>query len=86
MTALTQTQVYALSVFASFVVVFLKGFQHKNVIQNQRRWVFVTSYLMAFIIKGGWPVALTSGTGAALGMVSSMWAHDWLMAKKRETP
>lgn len=72
------------SVFVSFCAVGLKGFQHKNVIANKQKSVFVTSYLMAaldvvcvgIIIKGGWIIALSSGTGAAFGMIFAMNLHD----------
>lgn len=82
--------IYVTSVFASFVVVGLKGFQHKNVIANKTKSVFITSYLMAagdvllisLIVKGGWLIALTSGTGAAFGMVVSMKLHDRLFKGK----
>lgn len=75
---------YPTSVAVSFCAVFLKGFQHKNVIGNHRRSVFVTSYLMAgfdvaavsLIVSGGWPIAFTSGTGAAFGMAAAMALHD----------
>lgn len=75
---------YATSVLVSFVAVFLKGFQHKNVIGSHLKSVFITSYLMAafdvaaisIIIEGGWPIALTSGTGAAFGMVAAIKLHD----------
>lgn len=74
----------ALSTLVSFVAVGLKGFQHKNVIGNKQRSVFVTSYLMAaldvlsvgIIVKGGWVIALSSGTGAAFGMIFAMRLHD----------
>lgn len=77
---------YVLSAFVSFVSVFLKGFQHKNVIGNHVRSVFFTSYLMAafdvaavtLIVKGGWPIAISSGTGAAFGMVAAIKLHDRL--------
>lgn len=75
---------YALSIVVSFVAVFLKGFQHKNVIGNHLKAVFVTSYAMAvfdvvsvsLIVFGGWPIALTSGTGAAFGMLAAIKLHD----------
>lgn len=81
--------IYVLSVAVSFVSVALKGFQHKNVIGNHVRAVFVTSYLMAafdvaavtLIVKGGWLIALTSGTGAALGMVFAIRIHDKIFKK-----
>lgn len=79
---------YATSVSVSFIAVFLKGFQHKNVIGNHLRTVFGTSYLMAMfdvasvsiIVVGGWPIALTSGTGAAFGMIASIKTHDFIFA------
>ena len=81
--------IYLLSVFVSFVAVFLKGFQHKNVIGGHVRAVFFTSYAMAafdvasvaLIVKGGLWVALTSGTGAAFGMVAAIKLHDRLFRK-----
>lgn len=84
-----EVHLYLLSILASFVGVFLKGFQHKNVIGNHVRSVFFTSYLMAIfdvlsvslIIVGGWPIALTSGTGAAFGMVAAIKLHDRLFTK-----
>lgn len=81
---------YALSAVVSFVSVFLKGFQHKNVIGNHQRTVFFTSYAMALfdvaavslIIKGGITIALSSGTGAAFGMVAAIRFHDRLFRVK----
>lgn len=84
---------YVLSVAVSFLSVAIKGFQHKNVIASALHAsprflysIFLTSYLMAafdvaavsLIVKGGWPVAFTSGTGAAFGMVASIKLHDYL--------
>lgn len=76
--------IYALSVLVTFTAVSLKGFQHKNVIGNHLRSVFVTSYAMAaldvlavsLIIKGDWWIMLTSGTGAAFGMLFAIKLHD----------
>ena len=80
---------YATSIAVSFASVFLKGFQHKNVIGGHLRSVFITSYLMAafdvaavsLIVRGGWPIALTSGTGAAFGMVAAIALHDRIYRK-----
>lgn len=74
---------YVLSLVVSFIAVFLKGFQHKNVIGMHYRAVFVTSWAMAafdvaavtIIVKGGWWIALTAGTGASFGMVCAMYVH-----------
>jgi hypothetical protein len=82
---------YVLSLLVSFAGVFLKGFQHKNVIGGHLRLLFITSYLMAIfdvaavtlIVKGGWWVAVSSGTGAAFGMLSAVLLHDrWFKAVK----
>lgn len=75
---------YLLAFAVSAVTIFLKGFQHKNVIGNHYRLVAVTSVLMAvgdvavvgLIVKQGWWMALPLGAGAALGMVTSMWVHQ----------
>lgn len=76
--------IYVISIIVSFIAVFLKGFQHKNVIGNHMKSIFFTSYAMAFfdvaavtiIVQGGWPIALTSGTGAAFGMVAAVILHN----------
>lgn len=76
--------IYVLSVLVTFASVSLKGFQHKNVIGNHLRSVFFTSYAMAaldvlavsIIIKGDWWIMLTSGTGAAFGMLAAIKLHD----------
>jgi hypothetical protein len=78
--------------FASFVFVFLKGFQHKNISGDHRKLIVVTSYAMAvvdaaligIIVKGGLAVAIPSGTGASCGMLLSMWLHDKLIAKRKQ--
>lgn len=83
---MTDWRLYALSVAVSFVSVAIKGFQHKNVIGDHLRSVFFTSYAMAafdvatisIIVVGGWPIAITSGTGAAFGMLFSIKLHDRL--------
>jgi hypothetical protein len=84
--------IYPTSVCVSFIAVALKGFQHKNVIGGHEKSMFFTSYLMAafdvaavgIIVVGGWPIAFTSGTGAAFGMIFSTRLHDW--AFKRGEP
>lgn len=76
--------IYVISILVSFISVSLKGFQHKNVIGNHLKAVFFTSYLMAafdvaavsLIVVGGWPIAITSGTGAAFGMIFAIKLHD----------
>lgn len=81
--------IYALSVFVSFVSVSIKGFQHKNVIGGHEKTMVATSFLMAsfdyltvtLIVVGGWWIILTSGTGAAAGMLFSTRLHDYVFKK-----
>lgn len=82
---------YVLAFFATLASVFLKGFQHKNVIANLYGHTFVTSYAMAFldvliiglIAKSDWSVAFASGSGAAIGMVAAMWLHNRFVTKQK---
>jgi len=83
-------EVYALSVLVSFCAVFLKGFQHKNVIGMHYGLTFVTSFVMAafdvatvsIIVAGGWPIAVSSGIGASFGMITAMYTHSRLLGPK----
>lgn len=89
---MTDTWIYVSSVLVSFCSVFLKGFQHKNVIGNHLKSVFGTSYAMAafdvlsiaLIVKGGWTIAFSSGTGAAFGMIAAIKLHDRLFGKDKQ--
>jgi hypothetical protein len=82
-------ELYAISTLVTFCSVFLKGFQHKNVIGGHLKLIAVTSYAMAVfdvaavmvIYKGGWWMTLSSGTGAAIGMVLAIVFHDRLFNK-----
>ena len=82
---------YPTSIIVSFIAVFLKGFQHKNVIGGHLKSVFFTSYAMAsfdvaaitIIVKGGWVIAITSGTGAAFGMIAAIKFHDLLFKQEK---
>ena len=66
-----------------FVYVFLKGFQHQNVIGGKYVSAFVLSYLMAmfevacvtFVVQQGWSSILPVGAGASLGIVASMYIY-----------
>jgi hypothetical protein len=83
---------YLMALVLTFVTVFLKGLQHKNVIHNLYVNTFFTSYLMAFmdvliiglIAKSGWDIAFASGTGGALGMVAAMYLHNRYMKPKEK--
>ncbi len=84
-TVFQQSQV----LIVTFATVFLRGFQHKNVIGNHIRAVIVTSYLMAvcdvlfigLIAARGWSVCFAAGTGAAIGMFTSIKLHDRFLKK-----
>lgn len=73
---------------ATFGAVFLKGFQHKNVIHNRYKWIALTSYLMSaadvvvigLVAKYGWSLAFWNGTGAAMGMLLAVWLHNRFVA------
>ena len=75
--------IYAASIFVSFIAVMLKVFQQKNVVGHHLRTMVVTSYCMSafdvaavtIIVKGGWWVALTSGTGGAAGALCAVLLH-----------
>ncbi len=81
--------IYAASILLSFAGVFLKGFQIKNITGGHYKTLAVVSYLIAafevatvsIIVHGGWWVALTSGTGGALGMLTSLYVHKRIFKK-----
>lgn len=78
-----------MSTMSSFIGIFLKGFQQKNVIGGHLKTVFVTSYVMAlfdvasvtFIVVGGWWIVLSSGVGASFGMLAAILLHDKIFTK-----
>lgn len=82
--------IYPLNTLVTFLAVFLKGFQHKNVIGNHLKSIFFTSYLMAafdvlaitLTVKGGlWMIPFV-GTGAAVGMIAAILFHDKIFKHK----
>lgn len=81
---------YILAFVGTFIAVFLKGFQHKNVIGDMYVKTFFTSYAMALmdvlliglIARSTWDIAIASGAGASLGMVTSMYVHNRFFGKK----
>lgn len=68
----------------SFIAIFLRGFQQKNVIHGKYAMIAITSYLLALtdvavvgiIVEHGWGTVLAQGTGAALGMLASVYIHN----------
>lgn len=81
--------IYVLSFAVTFISVFLKGFQHKNVIGGHLKSVWVTSWVMGafevasitLIVAGGWTIAISVGMGASFGMVSAIILHDRIYKK-----
>ena len=76
--------IYLVQFSISFVFVFLKGMQTQNVIGGKYWSAFFVSYLMALLAvwdiqliadRGAWASALPVGTGAALGIVLSMYLY-----------
>lgn len=72
----------------TFCAVFLKGFQHKNVIGGHLRAIVITSYLMAVLdawlileigAKASRDIAFSCGSGAALGMWISVKYHKEIL-------
>jgi len=75
---------------ATFALVFLRGFQQKNVHGNHYLAAFGTSYCQAvadvlviyYVAKHGWEIFPYTSTGAAFGIVSAMWLHNRTFNKK----
>ena len=75
--------IYVLGCIVSFISVFLKGFQHQNVIGGHYKLAFVFSYMMAIfdvivvflVASNGLKMILPTGTGAAFGIILSMYLH-----------
>ena len=75
--------VFIIQFGVSFGFIFLKGFQHQNVIGGKYVPAFFLSFVMAafevavvtFVVKNGWSSVIPVGSGAALGIVSSMYLY-----------
>ena len=71
---------------ATFCMVFLRGFQQKNVHGNHYYLAGLTSAAMCvadatvviYLVKGGWEVLPYTITGGVIGILFSMWIHDRL--------
>ena len=81
---------HLLAFVISFLAIGMKAFQQKNVTGHHIKAVVFTSYLMTFtdiffiglVTKYGWELAFSSGTGAALGMISAMLLHNRFIGEK----
>lgn len=80
-----------LAFFSSYIFVFLKAFQQRNVAFDNYFWVIPTSMSMGFveyvtvflIVKMGYniPLILGAGLGAGLGALSAMLLHKKFLLK-----
>jgi len=78
---------FSLGFLIPFAAVFLKVFQHQNVIHRRITWAALNSFAIqaldittvGLIIANGWAMLLPSGCGAALGVALSMWVHPQLL-------
>lgn len=71
---------------ASFIFIFLKAFQQRNVAFNQFAWVIPCSlamavvevYVIASVVMKGWhlPLVLAIGLGAGIGAMCAMLLHN----------
>ncbi len=83
---------YVLSVLTSFGGVFVRVFQQQNIQGRHYKWAFATSYVYAafdvatigFIVQGGWSIALSTGTGAAFGVITGMYMHGKVVKSRVE--
>lgn len=86
----------ALAFGASFIFIFLKAFQQRNVIHDNFGWVFPTSIgmalteygVIALIAARGYnvPLVLAAGCGAGTGAMLAMVIHKRLgLATKKES-
>lgn len=76
----------------TYVQVFLRAFQQKNVINNKYKWVTPVSFGMAaceimiivVIVDSGLHLAsvIGMGLGGGTGCMSAMWCHNWLSNRK----
>ena len=77
----------------SLVAVFLKGFQHQNVIGGKFKAAFIFSYLMAgldvavisLVVENGWSSVLPVGSGAAIGIVASMYLYRRMNKRSQDS-
>jgi hypothetical protein len=81
---------HLLAFAVSFIAIGMKAFQQKNVTGHHYKLVVITSYVMTLtdiifiglVAQHGWELAPSSGTGAALGMISAMALHKRFVGEK----
>lgn len=80
---------YFLAGVITFITVFIKGLQYKNVIGGHMQMVAITAYAMAFgdvvliglVAKNHWTIGLACGLGAMFGMLTSIKIHNRIFGK-----
>ena len=76
----------------SFIAIFLRGFQQKNVIHSKYTMIAITSYLLALtdvavvgiIVQHGWHTVLAQGSGASFGMLASVYIHNKFVGENND--
>lgn len=79
---------YLLATALTFVTVFIKIFQQKNIIGGHLKIGAVTSFIMAFvdyflinfIVKSDVWIAVACGAGASVGLTLAIKLHDHVFA------
>jgi len=84
--------IFALTFFASFVFIFLRAFQQRNVAFDHEWIVLPTALVMAFAevyvvaniaVKGySIPLVLTVGAGSGFGTLAAMWSHKKVFRRR----
>ncbi len=77
----------------SFAYVFMKGFQHQNVIGGNYKSAFWLCWGMSalevatvsLIVSQGWWSALIIGAGASIGIVTSMYTYRRMHGKANDS-
>ena len=70
-------------IFATFLLVFLRGIQQQNVIHGHYLTAAITPFAIAaaevamilWVVDIGWPAVPYVGLGGSLGITSSMYVH-----------
>ena len=77
---------------ATYIFIFLKAFQQRNVVHNDWRFIaptsmamaFVEYYVIALVARQGYGLAIVivGGAGAGLGAMSAMLLHNAHLKRK----
>jgi uncharacterized membrane protein len=90
--------IYVTAFCVTFIAIFLKGFQFKNIQHNKWWSMFATSYVQGtfefvaagtyatIFMQGTWWYCFINGTAAAFSIVSATWIHQrWFHSEAATT-